>query len=252
METETDEPADNRVFAFDEEGALSHRPKDKNAEAGPATTAVVEQGPSVKDGVARTYFDEPRWRLDHALNWIACRKIDALTLTPEELLSLRFRSIMYSEVGVALASKNPAHELLTALKHNKLRAIGLNHGELPPEFWDNKSLDLRTWPEVRFRRDDMLREWPDAETMAENGGRQEGAPQAEANSLDAPIDVPHDKLVAFYRAHFGEPGAATNREDMDAAAETHFGGHIATKALTAARQETRIKGRVGRPRKSGK
>ena len=81
-------------------------------------------------------------------------------LTPEELRSLRFRAIMYDEDAGGLVSKNPAHELLTALKARKLKAIDAEHKELPAEFWDGRSLDLRTWPAVRFRREDMVQLWP--------------------------------------------------------------------------------------------
>ena len=35
--------------------------------------------------LAKPYFDDLRWPLRHALNWIARRKIEALTLTPDEL-----------------------------------------------------------------------------------------------------------------------------------------------------------------------
>jgi hypothetical protein len=62
-----------------------------------------------------------------------------------------------------LVSKNPAHELLKALKAGELKAIDASHKELPAEFWDEPSSDPRTWPKVRFRREDMLRRWPGRE-----------------------------------------------------------------------------------------
>jgi hypothetical protein len=37
-------------------------------------------------------------------------------------------------------------------------------------------LDPRTWPEVRFRREDVLRLWPPVGTLAAEGGAREGAP----------------------------------------------------------------------------
>jgi hypothetical protein len=55
--------------------------------------------------LAKSYFDEPRWPLDHALNWIACRKIEALTLRPEELRSLLFRTVMYNRTAAALSAR---------------------------------------------------------------------------------------------------------------------------------------------------
>ena len=202
--------------------------------------------------LAKSYFDEPRWPLHHALNWIACRRIEALTLAPEELLSLRLQATYKGRVD-GLDCKNPAHELLTALKKGRLKAIGPDNKELPPEFWDGKS-EYRTWPEVRFRRDDMLRLWPDRETPAVDDSTQKGAgaPEAKASDSHATVAVPHSELVEFYRARFGAPGAATNREDMDREAERHFGGSIRFKALSAARTAAGVKGKVGRPRKSGK
>src|ERR1700722_7411093 len=35
--------------------------------------------------LAKSYFDKQRWPLRHALNWIVWRKIEGLTLTPDEL-----------------------------------------------------------------------------------------------------------------------------------------------------------------------
>ncbi len=200
--------------------------------------------------LAKSYFDEPRWPLRHTLNWIACRKIEALTLTPEELLSLRLQAT-YKRCVDGLACKNPAHELLSALKRDKLKAIGPDNKELPPEFWDGKS-EYWTWPEVRLRRQDMLGLWPDVETLAKDDGSPEGAAPSEAKASHVSITVPHKELVAFYREHYGAPGAATNREDMDRAVEQHFGGPIRVKARAAARQEAGVKGKSGRPRKSGK
>jgi hypothetical protein len=202
--------------------------------------------------LAKSYFNEPRWPLRHALNWIACRKIEALLLTPEELRSLRSRARYNEDAG--LVSKNPAHALLTALKEDRLRAIGPDHKELPPEFWDAKSFDPQTWPNVRFRRDGLLREWPANERSPEDISTQESARPLELNlaTNSATVNVPHEELVAFYRDRFGAEGAATNREDMDREAERYFRGSILVKACAAARKAAGVKGRVGRPPKSGK
>jgi hypothetical protein len=62
----------------------------------------------------------------------------------------------------------------------------------------------------------------------------------------------HEELVDFFRRHYGEPGAATNREDMSAAAERHYKVEIPLKISRAALQGAGLKGRAGRPRKSGK
>jgi hypothetical protein len=139
------------------------------------------------EAIAKSFFDEPRWQIRHALNWIACRKIEALTLTPEALRSLRHQALFYKSGADDLSSKNPAHELLTALKADKLRAVGPDHKELPPEHWDAKSVDVRTWEWVRFRREDILRLWPDVETLAEDDASQESAGPFEVLESAVPV-----------------------------------------------------------------
>ena len=62
----------------------------------------------------------------------------------------------------ALVSKNPAADLLEALRVGDIEGIEPDGKELPPETWDTVlTHDLRTWPKVRFRRADVLRLWPD-------------------------------------------------------------------------------------------
>ena len=99
---------------------------------------------------------------------------------------MRFRAVM-QEDGRALVIKNPAAELLTTLKEGKLAAIRSDHKELPPEFWDDRSTDLRTWPKVRFRRDDILRLWPGIETLAKDEGSRESAHPPEVKASPAPL-----------------------------------------------------------------
>lgn len=213
--------------------------------------SVGDSEPSETAGVrAKSYFDDFRWPLRHALNWIACRKIEALTLTPEELRSLRLQA-SYKGDADGLASANPAFELLTALKAGKLRAIGPDHNELPPEFWDAQFFDPETWPTVRYRRDDMLHLWPGVETLGKGDGSPDGARPPAAKAPEVYAAAPHAELVSFYRERFGAPGAATNADDMDRAAENNFGGRIRVKVCRAARNEAGTKGRVGRPRNPG-
>jgi hypothetical protein len=50
---------------------------------------------------------------------------------------------------------------------------------------------------------------------------------------------------------FHQPATRSNREDMDDAAERHFRRSIPAKARLAARKDANVRGRVGRPRKSG-
>jgi hypothetical protein len=143
--------------------------------------------PSGRAGVrAKSYFDDLRWPLRHALNWIACRKIEALTLTPDELRSRRWQALMYKGDATGVASVNPAFELLTAFKAGKLRAIGPDHNQLPPEFWDDQSFDPKTWRNVRCRRDDMLRLWPASEAMPNDEASCEGLPSSEPGASDVP------------------------------------------------------------------
>ena len=103
-----------------------------------------------------------------------------------------------------------------------------------------------------FLREDVLRVWPEADAGAKDTNSQEGAPLDGVKTSDGRVAVPHKELVAFFREHYGAPGAATNREDMARAAQRHFGGFIGVKALAAARQEAGVKGKIGRPRKLGK
>jgi hypothetical protein len=127
---------------------------------------------------------EPRWPRDSVLAWIAFRRIEALPLSYQELErrlmpDMRLRRGHDAEPPeMPLVSKEPVRELLSALKAWKLEAIGPepDYKPLPDVFWDKRSLDPRTWPEVRFRREDVLRLWPPVETLAAEGSAREGAP----------------------------------------------------------------------------
>ena len=87
---------------------------------------------------------------------------------------------------------------------------------------------------------------------ASDDAARERARLPEAISPNRYATAPHNNLVAFFRENYRAAGAATNREDMDRAAERHFGGRIPVKALREARKEAGVKGKPGRPRKSGK
>jgi hypothetical protein len=59
--------------------------------------------------LAKSYFDKQRWPLRHALNWIVCRKIEGLTLTPDELRSRRWQALIHKGDADGLASVNPGY-----------------------------------------------------------------------------------------------------------------------------------------------
>jgi hypothetical protein len=146
--------------------------------AGPQLLALGT--PETAGAVAKSRFDEPRWPRDRALAWIAFRRIEALTLSYRELDLRRHAALRPREDAeppeMPLVSKDPARELLTALTAGKLEAVGPDHKPLPAASWDDRSLDPKTWPNVRLLRDDVLRLWPAVETLAAEGHGREGAP----------------------------------------------------------------------------
>ena len=154
--TDTEEPADN-LFQF--EDAERNLYLWKGVKVG-GTTLVpkVDQGPSVKDVVAKTYFEEPRWCLEHTVRVIALRTIEAFAGRDlHRIKLLRARAILRRNSNAVLVSKNPVAELLAVLRSGKIRAIAEDHSKLPAAFWDKPTADLRTWPDVRFEREDVLK-----------------------------------------------------------------------------------------------
>jgi hypothetical protein len=109
------------------------------------------------------YFNEPRWPLHRALEWIAFQRPEARALNLDEFVLDRWAALRGYGDAAGLVIGNPADALLTALKAGELKAIDANLNELPAEFWDERSSDPRTWPKVRFRREDMLQLWPGRE-----------------------------------------------------------------------------------------
>jgi hypothetical protein len=214
--------------------------------------------------VANTIFEGPRWPIYPALGWIARREIEGLTLTPEGLRSLRYRGVMRKDVG-ALVVKDPVGDLLTALRAGKLKAIGHDHKEFPLEYWDTKTTDLRTWPEVRFRRGELLRLWPDVRIIAEEEGSQEsgerlqgGLPQCEAIKTDSSKPRMSDrdvekKLASFLKQLKAErelQGRRFNQESARQAAEEHFGNVIDRTRFRPLYRSAGLNQKGGRPRKT--
>jgi hypothetical protein len=171
------------------------------------------------------YFNEPRWPLHRALAWIAFGRPEALTLNLNELLLDRWAALRGYGDAAGLVIGNPADALLTALKAGELKAIDANHKELPAEFWDERSTDPRTWPEVRFRREDMLRLWPsgpDLRALLVTAIKDKGAmlTQAEAWKIgrDARANRTRDEVIELLKSLGGsdKPGPKGPRKNRAA------------------------------------
>ncbi len=146
-------------------------PLDADAEAVVGDSAGKTAADSFLKGdsrLASAWFDEPRWPLRYALNWITFRRVELLSISEDDARSLRFQAT-YHDDGVVII-KNPAAALRPALVTGAIKAIGADNKDMPCEAWDVYGYDLREWPNVRFRRDDVLRLWPgrcDAEAGAD-------------------------------------------------------------------------------------
>jgi len=113
--------------------------------------------------LAESYFEEPRWSLSHVVAWIAFRNVDALTATYEDIRSVRFGAAMYGLNSATLIIKNPLAALWKALRGGKIAAISRDNSDIPQEYWDDVGMNWETWPNVRFRRDDVLALFPSTE-----------------------------------------------------------------------------------------
>jgi hypothetical protein len=175
--------------------------------------------------LATYYFTEPRWLVEPALAWIAYRRIELFLLGYDEL---QIRSLVASrDSGNAdgLVSKNPAQELLKALKAGELKAIDPHDKELPAEFWDERSSDPRIWPKVRFRREDLLRLWasgPDLRVILETAIKDKGAmlTQVEAWNIaqNAGSNMRRDQVIKLLKSLGGsdKPGPKGPRKNRAA------------------------------------
>jgi hypothetical protein len=112
--------------------------------------------------LAQSYFEEPRWWLSLVLAWIAFREVEAITTSYDDIRTLHFRVVMHGANGDALMEKAPLYNLLKRLKAGRIVAIDGDDTDLPAEYWDRigYSQPWEAWPHVRFRRDEILREFP--------------------------------------------------------------------------------------------
>jgi hypothetical protein len=235
--------------------------------------------------LAQSNYDEPRWPLARAIVWFGSPKIEALAhyeatffgrtlarITKQQVRAnarksefvLRALGCSDAAVGTAegLASHNQdeVDELLGALRWGKLQAIGPDNKPLPPEFWDDQSsVDPRKWPNVRFWRDDVLRERPAASTSDGEAGGEELRP----NVISAAAELPkfgHDepsiaRLSEFLKRHYGDAQhrrETTNREKAKKAAENEFRAEIDWKTFHEAFRRAKIVNQGGRPKKPAK
>ncbi len=115
--------------------------------------------PNSEDRLARSYFDEPLWPLERVLAWSRFRTIDLLTVSYDDIRSLHFQARMYktSPRPSPLVTESPAVDLHKRLKEAKIEAIRPNGEIVSAVIWHKVSSNPRAWPEVWFRRQDVLR-----------------------------------------------------------------------------------------------
>jgi hypothetical protein len=121
-------------------------------------------GPSdVARALAQSYFDEPYWPSRHVFAWIRFRTPDFLTVSYEEIRSLHFHVLFYttSPWPSPVVTGDPADALCKRLKEGKIEAIRFDGSRMPAIAWYTVGHYPSTWPGVMFRRDDVLREWPE-------------------------------------------------------------------------------------------
>jgi hypothetical protein len=231
--------------------------------------------------LAQKYYDEPLWLLTQTLAWIASPKIETLAhyeaaysgrtharITNQQIAGMvRSNEAILKSLGRAggaagtegLATHNSdeVDELLKALKTGKLKAIGPGNQPLPTEYWyDQSSVDPRTWPKVLFLRDDVLRLWPAVDTVAPAGGLRAGAaPQRSSSEASARNMSPADAqnlLPGFLKERSAKARASGEKFNQIVAqkeAETHFERRIPRPAFREIYNAAGVKRVGGRPRK---
>ena len=125
-------------------------------------------------------WDQPHWSLNLALSWIAFRNTGGPT-SREERMSALFSALTYRK-GEGVMDGNPVRSLMLALRRGDPVAFDENGKALSAEFWAHRGFDERKWPPVVFRREDMLRLWPDVQTLAVDNSTQERAAPPEVKA----------------------------------------------------------------------
>jgi hypothetical protein len=122
--------------------------------------AADDRSRAMKRQMAESVFSELFWPVKQVLLWIAFRDIDRLL--EDNFLQAMFGAKMYGRASVRDA--NPRKTLLRAVQDGSLAAIR-DGAELRREAWA-EAIERRWPPDVRFRREDVLRLWPDASAGA--------------------------------------------------------------------------------------
>lgn len=110
-----------------------------------------------KRQAAKRAFEEPYWPRERVIVWIALRK-------QEDIETSEFAALIYG--GSQLLDENPRQTLLRALQTGKIRAIDRKGDERQRECWAFS--DTTEKPNVRFRREDVLRLWPEQDGPKES------------------------------------------------------------------------------------
>jgi len=150
-----------------------------------------ERSKANKKRFTELLFAEPFWPVYCTLGWIAFRD-------PLLIESSVKAAKLYDRTG--MKERKPEQSLLRALKYDNLRAIR-DGSELPREAW--AVADGRHWPDVRFRREDVLALWPDLSSGAAGHLTFKDIAQRWGKLTGEPVEKMMAGLVsAFWRGRF--------------------------------------------------
>lgn len=118
--------------------------------------------------------------MEWVLLWIALR--DPVRFDDDFLVAM-FGAKAYGKV--LLRDDNPRRALLRALQSGDLLAVK-NGAKLPPEAWAIAT-ERRWSADLRFRREDVLKQWPPSDTITENEQPRSTSVKWKGESLDQAI-----------------------------------------------------------------